>query len=287
MGTDNTPTVLVSNAAGSKDLVLYPPLDTYGALCNLPSTDVSFVGNGPDGPLLIGVEVKSLSDLLSSVDCGRLQATQIPKLLESHNICWLLIYGEYRCTSDGKLEEYKLVNKSKISPTVRPYYKWCPVTVGQRREVPYGYLVSFLTGITDLGIHYDHVHDIAESAQWIGALARRWNKPYNAHASFRTFDRSRSSMPLRPDLSRDTLADAAVYAALPGIGWDRAISLAQAFSCVDAFVAATPSSLAEVTTVSSNGRTTRLGPVLASSLHSMLHRGTPNTPANSLSKKSP
>ena len=73
--------MLIDDRAGSRDLIKYEPVRSTGELCRLDSADVCLTGNGPNDAVLIGVEVKSIWDLISSINTGRLQATQIPAML--------------------------------------------------------------------------------------------------------------------------------------------------------------------------------------------------------------
>lgn len=292
------PTVLISNAEGSKHLINYPPLlpspNGSGVLVNLSSTDCVFYGNGnpdptPSSParpsISIGVEVKSLHDMLTGFDDGRLFATQIPKLLAAHDVCYLVFYGIFRCSPDDhvtlqELKRHYYPSSSHSAPA--PFNRWTDVKLGSR-PVRYGFLVSRLDKLSRLGVIHDHAPDISyagpESARppipdlthvalWIGALARSYAKPFSEQtSSFRTFDRSRDSSPARPDLDSTTRQIARLVFSLPGIGWDRAFALAQSFPSFLDICLATPEQLAEVCTISGDGRRVRFGIKLAESIY--------------------
>ena len=69
--------ILIDHRQGSGYLIEHPKLKDVGYLCKgreqLAHGDISFVGNGPKGPLKFGIELKSIEDLFQSVTSGRLQ----------------------------------------------------------------------------------------------------------------------------------------------------------------------------------------------------------------------
>lgn len=224
--------MLIDNRAGSRDLIHYPPLLTTSELTSLDSADALIVGNGPDSsPTLVGVEVKSMSDLLSSISTGRLQATQIPAMLDTYAVNWLLYYGQYRCGVSGELE---ILATRKRHPTAAP--KWRQFKLG-RRNVPYGYLESFLYDVAHIGFHIKHTPDIANAARWLGCLERWWLKPWSKHKGLRTLDNSRS-VSLMPGMSPGVLLKTKVASALPGVGFERALAAARHFDTVADMIAA-------------------------------------------------
>src|SRR5574342_372474 len=67
--------------------------------------DVSFVGNGPDDtPVLVGIERKSIGDLLNTITSGRFAGHQLPGLINSYNVVYLIVEGLYRPGPSGLLE---------------------------------------------------------------------------------------------------------------------------------------------------------------------------------------
>jgi len=224
--------VYIDDRAGSKSLVRYSPLDQTGELCRLDSADAMFPGNGPKGEVLIGIELKSILDFISSVSTGRLQATQIPAMLSTYDHSWLLIYGGFRPhRRTGQL----LVERGT---------NWRKYELG-KRPVPYTYVEAMLLDITMLGVHVRTVNNYGEAAQWIGVLHRWWSKPWAKHKGMRTFDRSQDLV-LTPGLDQRTYVRAKIAATLPGVGFERGIAAAQHFTSVKAMVNATEQEWMEV-----------------------------------------
>lgn len=218
--------IQIDDRAGSRDLIHHPPLDSIAELTRLTSADVCCVGNGPDGPVLVGVEFKSIYDLISSSSTGRLQATQIPSMLSEYDVVWLLYYGTYRCGPDGSLQ-------------LRRGKSWQSYALGSR-PVPYGYVEGLLLTLSALNVCIKHVYDPVQAAEWVGCLSRWWSKPWSKHKGMRTIDRSpKGSSPtpsLLPGVSDDLSLRVRIAAQLPGVGFERALSAARYFPDVVSMV---------------------------------------------------
>lgn len=281
--------ILVDDREGSQELAWYEPIRSLLAACpdcsgtgveshvkhcapcrgtgrqlsRLNSGDVLISGNGPTGPTIIGVELKSIPDLLSSLDNGRLQATQIPAMVDDYDHCWLLYYGLHRPNAEGQLEV--LHTNSRTGGRY-----WGVHAVG-RKAVPYGFLRSATIELQVLGFHVDHVASIEEAAQWIGCMYRWWQKPWSDHKLFRTFDNSTAKIRL-PGTTDDSperkrlIQRAEMVARLPGIGHEKALALAEKFGSVREMINAGPERWAEVTVTSKKGRAVRIGKVVAKAI---------------------
>lgn len=221
--------ILIDHSAGSRDLILYPPLNnpSLAALSDLSissdtgsSCDVCFTGNGPDNSrLMIGIEFCSLSDLLSKITSGRLQATQLPHMLKEYDICWLLFYGTYRCGKDDTLEilnpsifKDKEIGKyfwrrnhipsqgpfSSRSLALEDYQlraeNWTTYDFIGNKPMKWGYLESSLLSYSRAGVQHKHFDTISQCAKWIACEYRWWQKEYSKHRSFHTFDKSRDGI---------------------------------------------------------------------------------------------
>jgi hypothetical protein len=262
--------ILIDQSAGSRDLILYPPLDnpSLAALTSLSlspdtksSVDIQFTGQGPDDPLTIVIEFKSLSDLLSSIFTGRIQDTQIPAMREQGDICWLLFYGDYRCGEDGNLEtpnppifkkkedrmfywahkgSYNgpFISRSEAYEDYCDSQKWSSYDWIGNKPLPFSYLESSLLSYSAAGISHKHFSTISDCAQWIYTLYKWWSRPFNSHKSFRVFDRTSDNR--RPAIMGNidpvtrTIMDFADR--IPGIDFTLAKSIASHFSSVQEMV---------------------------------------------------
>lgn len=232
----DSPPVLIDDRAGSRELIRYRPLDEVGEICRLDSGDVMITGNGPNNSTVaVGVEVKSVWDLINSISTGRLAATQLPAMLDAYEQPWLLIYGSYKSASkNGQL----LLQRGQ---------RWVPFTLGSR-QVPYGYVEHFILECVAMGIRVRHVADVEEAAVWIGALHRWWSKDWDDHKGMKKFDTSQERKFL-PVLTDHQKRIAKVAAALPSVGYDRATSAALHFRSIKHMINASPKEWEQVSKI--------------------------------------
>lgn len=124
------PPILVDNRVGSKHLATIIRNQDERAeveLVQLEYGDVALTANGPDDePLLIGIEVKKIEDLLNSIATGRFIAHQLPGLLSMYDVCFLLVQGVWRRDSEsGALQALKTTRDNKP--------RWTAISSGSRR----------------------------------------------------------------------------------------------------------------------------------------------------------
>lgn len=214
-------------------------------LATLNSGDVCILGHGPGGSTIsIGVELKSIADILSSFDTGRLQATQIPKMNEDYDVRWLLIYGAYRIRlADGALE-YLHREKDARTGKLTGRRWWQVYARGKNRKpVMYAYLKAALMETTELGFSYDHVQDVEEAVAWLGILHAWWTKPHHQHKLMHRTDESRK-LALSPAMANKDprwmrRVEVAKRLLKSGIGYDKAMAAADTFGSVIEMVTAT------------------------------------------------
>lgn len=202
--------LLVDYRDGSKDLIPILPIEIV-VECMLPSGDVAFSGRGPDGDVLIGVEVKKLDDLMSSETTGRLAGTQLPRMIRDYEggQAWLLGIGRYRPGFNGRLE-------------LDRHGRWHTYSIG-RTPVPFAYLESFLTEMTAIGIHIKFVADEREAVCWLLCLHNWWQKPWDQHKAMRKLDSS-GLVSLMPDMNPNERQIVKTIMTFPGMGIEKAMA---------------------------------------------------------------
>lgn len=245
--------ILIDDRTGSRQLIEFPPLDKMASLTRMEFGDVAFTGNGPDGDIVsIGIEVKSITDLVGSLDTGRLQATQIPGMLRTYTESWLLIHGSYGPgDTPGPGCQFPPL-------MVRRGMRWEPWTLG-KRTFPYSYPAKFLHTLSQCGVKLWRVKDDAEAAVWIATLAAWWSEPWSEHTSMRVLDRSqkrgRSSggsnsgtrrASIMQTFDDKTMRRIEFASALPGLGYERAVAAARHFQSPRAMTVATSRQWQEV-----------------------------------------
>lgn len=243
--------ILIDSRVGSADLIDYPPLNSphLTQLCTLDSADVCFTGFGPNEQrILIGIEVKSIPDLLASRRNGRLFGTQIPKMCKGYQRSYFILYGGYRCNDLGQLEIE--------SPNRRHHSEWSTYPPDTTQPTLYSEFESSLIIMQHCGISTKHVypdftlHNHTERitsckhqiARYIYTLYAKWQKPYaQVLHTLSSFDKSQRLPKVIADLptfaksakSRDTYTArecvAEIAKDLPGIGQTRAWAVADTF----------------------------------------------------------
>lgn len=229
--------ILIDDRAGSKQLVDHSPLDKIAVLSRLASGDVLILGNGPEGDVLVGVEVKSVMDLVSSILSGRIKETQIPQMLKDYQVSWLLVYGLYKEGKKGEMLVWKAGG-------------WAPCQIG-KRVIPYKLLESFYFSLSAVGISTKEVASVKAAASWIGGLAKWWERSWESHSTFQAFDNTgqagvKHEVSLVPSMTENERLVAHVAAQLPGIGYKRAVTVAGRFNTVREMVGASEQEWLEI-----------------------------------------
>lgn len=190
--------------------------------------DLAFLGNGPDGcPVPIGVEVKSINDVLTCITNGRFAGTQLPGLVATYEVYWLLVEGIWRCDpSSGVLQVLKRRD-------------WVDAGFGQRRFMYRDLQTWLLTLQQKAGLRVVTVSNWTEAAHWISTLYNWWtNKEWEEHRAHLAMDSSGGDWMLdRALLVRPTLCRR-VAAQLPGIGAGKSEAVANYFGTTKAMVEA-------------------------------------------------
>lgn len=186
--------LLIDPREGSGDLLAPLARVFPGArLEMLESADVAWIGNGPDGPIWCGVEVKrTLSDIRDSVISGRLYGEQVPRLLRRYQWGALLI-GARAGKHGGNWDDSTLVAQCTSFSAVT------------------GWPAMWLGG-----------GDPDMIAALIGMI-RWWSKPWSEHGSQLAI---KAPMIQHPGLATQTER---IFAQIDGVGPQRARDLAEAF----------------------------------------------------------
>ena len=242
---------------------------TGRTLTTLPSGDVSFYGNGSSGTISIGIEVKEITELLSSQLSGRLQDTQMRGMVndydEGHR--WILHYGRYRANPlDGTIQTWKEGHAQRRAG-------WYTFKAGQR-TISYSFLEAFkCCSAKEYGFSFMRVENIIEAAQWLAVLYHTWTRPYHTHKSMNVFDKSQDvKAKMRSEIVENNARESkfqvsiingkkngtgkneeqklidrmSVFSQFPNIGYERAKAAANYFSSIRQGVNASANEWAEI-----------------------------------------
>lgn len=113
--------IIIDSRKGSGELFpLFP--QGLSMVDSLDYGDMSFFGRGNSGTLLsVGIERKCIKDLVNSIATGRLSGHQIPGLMRTYDMIYLIVEGMWRENPQSGLLECK---RGK---------DWIEVALGRRR----------------------------------------------------------------------------------------------------------------------------------------------------------
>ena len=192
-------------------------------------------GKGPeDEPVRIGIERKTLGDLVTSIQSGRFTGQredgsmgQLPGMLVEYDVPLLLIEGIWRPAADGTIEVLFVPKNQK--PEKKEFGFWVPF----RGQMLYRALNRFLfTVLFKARVPYFRTMGIRETAQWLADLHVWWvDKGYDAHKSHLASDRTFDNAPDRLLWRAPNFVEQ-VAARFPGIGDVRSKAVAERFPTV-------------------------------------------------------
>lgn len=172
--------LLLDPRTGSGDLA--PHLRALGLpteLVQLEYGDCAFMGTGVGGaPMLVGVEIKKLSDILQCIETGRFSGHQLPGLVATYDYAVLLIEGIYRANPhDGILQ----IMQGK---------EWRAASFGRRSWMYRDFVKFLLTQAIRGGITVWQTSSREETARYISALYGWWQDGIESHESHLAMDRT-------------------------------------------------------------------------------------------------
>lgn len=186
--------------------------------------DVCWEGNGADGDMLVGAEVKSLGDMLASMRNDR-YVDQLNRMLDCYGFIYLLVYGIFRPDDHGILEVPSRDGWHALGLVSREQKKR-----GVRRgRYYYSELDSFICSLeAKRGVRVRRCSNQTELVATIVDLYRWWQKPWDEHKSVEAIKCKTLGLFAR----KESLARM-VAAQLPGIGWGRSKEVALKFGTVE------------------------------------------------------
>jgi ERCC4-type nuclease len=221
----------------SDDLRRYIKPESLVQVLELEYADVALLGNGPDDrPVQVGVEIKSIADVLACIRDGRFTGHQLPGLLRDYDYIWLVVEGEWRaCPASGILQ------CRKWNPRVH-HHIWEDFSLGERRWMAREVEASFLTIAVKSGIRTHFVPSREETARWVATLWWWWNgKEFAEHRShLATKTTGAGTMFCRASLAER------IAGQLPGVGETRARAAAEQFRSVREMINASAAAWREV-----------------------------------------
>lgn len=152
----------------------------------LPWGDAEWLGNGREGRVYVGVEIKKVPDLLKCIVDKRLVGLQLPGMLDRYDVSYLIIEGGYR---DGR-KGLEVQFSSPIGVL------WGHIPRGTT-FLSYGAIDRFQTTLEELaGVVVRRTRDREETAAMLDSLHYWWQKRWTAHRGLKgTYHRTRRLVP--------------------------------------------------------------------------------------------
>jgi ERCC4-type nuclease len=132
--------------------------------------DACFEGNGPQGTMLIGIELKKLHDMLTCIDDARYSAHQRTGMAQMYRVSILNLQGLWR-----PHDQSDLLMEGHIARTGELVWAYCRPA---GRTVMYSKLRRYLFSVTLSGVHVTYTRDVAHTAQdiieWYWYFQKKW-----------------------------------------------------------------------------------------------------------------
>lgn len=196
--------IVVDDRTGSVELVRHLPKDQC-VVKRLEFGDFCWEGRGPEGvPWMIGVERKTVNDLLSCIATNRFTDHQLPGMLSTYNVSYLMLEG--------------LVKYDLSDGVVKSYHggEWVPAGFGAR-QFHVTEVLGFLNSLAIMtGIHVWQTQSERETAAYLLAFHRWWTqKEFDAHKSHLQSGHKATPLITRMSMLRRWASE------LPGIGYGK------------------------------------------------------------------
>lgn len=162
----------VAREKGSKELLPYiTRIGVQAELSGLQFGDFAFEGKGPKGSILIGVERKTLHDMLHCIDDSRYSAHQRPGMLAMYQKSYLILEGYWKPHENGTLME-----------GFEGGTKWGACKY-RSSHVLYSKLYRYLLSVSLSGVIVIYSRDIYHTAYNICECFHYFQKPWDKHTS--------------------------------------------------------------------------------------------------------
>lgn len=182
--------------------------------------DVAWLGNGPQGKVWVGMELKRFNDLLSSITSGRLGGRQLIGMSRIYQYSYLVIQADHffrKNKESGVIEE-------------RVGRGWRPVTLGT--FFMWRSLIKYLTSVQIQGnVKLWFARNSEEVADIIDAVYSWFQAKWEDHSTFHVMDLGGVPSPDFASLLPPTYTQQ-MASRLPGIGWDKSKKVEEHFGCM-------------------------------------------------------
>lgn len=172
--------IQVDSRVGSKELL--PIIQRLGVPCEtvtLPYGDAAFEGNGPDGPITLGVERKTLHDMLNCIEDARYTAHQLVGMTKLYSKSFLILEGLWERGTPGSALDGLLIQGFNHGAS------WGPLQQAGRRTPLYSKLYRYLISVQLSGVMITYSSNITQTACQIVEIQQYFQKKWREHTALR------------------------------------------------------------------------------------------------------
>jgi len=173
--------ILVDDRLGSRELVpVFKKLALPVEKRRLEFGDIAFGGNGPRGPVEIGVERKTVNDLINSFNSGRLPTHQLPGMVQTYPYRWIIVEGYWRPGPDNVIEVFKKFGEkpTKDGRGMMMVGAWYPAIT----QTAWSQLIGRTWNLEIEGACWvERTGGPRETVEIVGSLFRWWGKRWKDH----------------------------------------------------------------------------------------------------------
>lgn len=224
MSADPETVVMVDDRKGSGEVApVLRGLKVPVVVQRLESADFAFEGQGPKGTCLVGVERKRVGELLQSIQSGRFEGEQLPKMMREYDQhIWLIVEGVWRPNPQtGVLEE-----------GLRGGWRELRMGAG---GFAFCQLDNFLTSMqARVHLKVKYANTVEDTAWIVKGMWQWYRKPWGQHKSGLVIytPPPPAALFFKPNLVRRWAKE------LNGIGWEKSAAVAAKFpTAIDMVVA--------------------------------------------------
>lgn len=212
------PLMIVDDRIGSREF--HKPLRTMGVdvgkrPIRLHCADFALTINGPLGPLKVGVERKTTSEMLAAFSDRRFAKKQLPRMLQTYDVVILIVEGFTNVARDGLLMAGK----------------W-EAGFGPGRHMYESYIKFQMTLAIKTRVIVWPTKGKTETTHFLHALSRWGQKRWKDHKSAYVVDSIDSDTAILDERT----VKRQVFAQFPGVGWERSRKVSKYFSSIRAAV---------------------------------------------------
>lgn len=229
--------ILIDYRRGSKELEPY--IHTKHEVTTLDYGDFSFVGMGDNTPTFVGIERKTLGDLIKSMEDGRLSGHQLIGLVERYTHIYLLIEGIWRPNPQSGILEQWLGKK------------WIPIKHKNEKHMARS-IYNFVNGLV-VACHMMskfmmpvYTANPQQSGYWLDCTYSWWQKPWKDHRSYKKPYRPVVKLPKGTVLLRKLSPFERIVSGITGVSWVTITELQKHFPNVMSLALATEEQLKQV-----------------------------------------